>query len=199
MAPSSTFGSHMSSVVTSEMAPLTGATTVDAARSEDVGRRIVVVRPTVRRDVRRLDREDVVAPGERDETHRPDHPRPQHSPRVAAPRATCNGGLWPTEWKPIAWKRRALGRPGRSGVPTSASGNGAPSARTTASTATRGSTSPTTRPAPAPTSGARTASPGSATTPRSSASRSRCGTGSTRSSRSGSSASPMPRGTTART
>ena len=66
-----------------------------SARGEDVGRGIVVVRPAVRRDVRGLDREDVVAPCERDQAHRRDHPRPQHSPRVAAPRVDV-------QWWPVA-------------------------------------------------------------------------------------------------
>ena len=57
----------------------------------------------------------------------------------------------------------------------------------------------TTRRAHAPTAGARTDSPASATTRDSSAWRWRCGTASTRFSRSGSSASPTPRATTVRT
>ena len=56
---------------------------------------------------------------------------------------------------------RRTGRTGSSGGPTSASGSGARSARTTARTATPGTTSPTTRPARAPTAGARTAWPAS--------------------------------------
>ena len=62
--------------------------------------------------------------------------------------------------------------------PISASASGARSARTTAPTATRGTTSPTTRRARAPITGARTAWPASPTTSSSSASRSRCGTAS---------------------
>ena len=57
----------------------------------------------------------------------------------------------------------------------------------------------TTRRARAPTAGARTASPASATTRSSSAWRWRCGTAPTRSSRSACSGSPTPRATTART
>ena len=49
---------------------------------------------------------------------------------------------------------------GAGGGRTSATGSGAPCARTTAPTATPGATSATTRRAPAPTAGARTASPG---------------------------------------
>ena len=51
--------------------------------------------------------------------------------------------------------------PGRNGGPTSASASGERCARTTARTATPGISSPTIRPARAPTAGARTASPAS--------------------------------------
>ena len=78
--------------------------------------------------------------------------------------------------------------PGRSGGRTSASGSGGPSARTTARAATPGTTSATTRPARAPTAGARTAWPASPTTSSASASRWRCGTARTPSSRSACSA-----------
>ena len=108
-------------------------------------------------------------------------------PSVSRPFADGHRGQsrrsFPTRPRDVQWSARdtrsrsrsarsgAVGhRPGRSGGPTSANGSGAPSARTTATSATRGSTSPTTRPARAPTSGVRTASPGSATTRRSSAS-----------------------------
>ena len=77
---------------------------------------------------------------------------------------------------------------GSAGGRTSASASGARCARTTARTATPGTTSRTTTRAAAPTAGARTASPASATTSSGSASRWRCGTAATRSSRSGSSA-----------
>ena len=60
--------------------------------------------------------------------------------------------------------RMRASRPGKSGGRISASGSGARCARTTATTAMPGTTSPTTRPARAPTAGARTASPASATT-----------------------------------
>ena len=66
-------------------------------------------------------------------------------------------------------------------------------------TATPGTTSRTTRRARAPIAGARTASPGSATSASACASRSRCGTGPIRSSRSACSGSPTARATTART
>ena len=79
------------------------------------------------------------------------------------------------------------------------SASGARCARTTARAATPGTTSPTIRRARAPTAGARTASPASATTSSGCASRSRCGTAPTRSSRSGCSGSPTARATTART
>ena len=65
--------------------------------------------------------------------------------------------------------------------------------------ATRGTTSRTIRRARARTAGARTGSPGSATSASGCAWRSRCGTAPTRSSRSGCSASPTARATTART
>ena len=61
-------------------------------------------------------------------------------------------------------EKRAKTADWRRGGRTSASGSGAPCARTTAPAATPGTTSPTTRRARAPTAGARTASPGSATT-----------------------------------
>ena len=54
--------------------------------------------------------------------------------------------------------------PRRSGDRTSASASGAPCARTTAQTATPGTSSPTIMPARAPTAGARTASPAFPTT-----------------------------------
>ena len=58
---------------------------------------------------------------------------------------------------------RSRSAPGGAGGPTSRTGPGAPSARTTAPTATPGTTSRTTSPAARPTAGARTASPASAT------------------------------------
>ena len=61
---------------------------------------------------------------------------------------------------------RTAARPGAPGARTSASGRGAPCARTTARTATPGTTSPTTTRARAPTAGTRTAWPASATTAR---------------------------------
>ena len=90
-------------------------------------------------------------------------------------------------------------RTGSAGDRTSASGPGAPCARTTAPTAPPGTTSRTITPARAPTAGTRTASPASATATRGSASRWRCGTAAIRSSRSGCSASPATKATTART
>ncbi len=102
-------------------------------------------------------------------------------------------------------ERRRLAEADDSGVPWRRWGpylserQWGPYGRTTARTATPGRTSPTTRPAPAPTAGARTASRASATTNSGCASRSPCGTAATRSSRSGCSASPTPRETTART
>src|SRR4051812_14710627 len=89
--------------------------------------------------------------------------------------------------------------PGGAGGPTSASARGAPSARTTAPTATRGRPSRTTTRVRAPTGGARTGWAGSATTASCCAWRSRSGTGTTPSSRSGCSGSPGTRATTART
>ena len=89
--------------------------------------------------------------------------------------------------------------PGRSGGRTSASGSGARCARTTARTATPGTTSPTISPARGLTGGAKTASAGSPTTGSASASRWPCGTGAIPSSRNGCSASRTARGTTART
>ena len=65
---------------------------------------------------------------------------------------------------------RAASR-GATGVPTSPSASGGPSARTTASTATPGRTSATTRRARAPIAGERTGSPASPTRARTSASR----------------------------
>ena len=69
--------------------------------------------------------------------------------------------------------------------PTSANGPGARCARTTAPTATPGTTSPTTMPAAAPTAGARTASLASATATSFWSSPSPCGTAATPSSRNG--------------
>ena len=63
--------------------------------------------------------------------------------------------------------------PGRNGDPISASGNGAPSARTTARTATPGIISPTIRLALEHTGGAKTGSAASATTSNGFVSRSR--------------------------
>ena len=93
---------------------------------------------------------------------------------------------------PASPRRRAAPRTtssprtrGTSGARTSASAPGAPCARTTRPTATRGARSRTTTPARAPTAGTRTGWPGSPTSATSSASRSRSGTATTRSSRSG--------------
>ena len=89
--------------------------------------------------------------------------------------------------------------PGRRGGRTCPNASGARSARTTAQAAMPGTTSRTTRPVLAPTAGARTGWPASATSASGCAWRSRCGTAPTRSSRSGSSGSPTARATTART
>ena len=87
------------------------------------------------------------------------------------------------------WTRRVRrGCHGSNGARISASGNGERSARTTARTAMRGITSPTIRPARAPITGARTASPVSATTISGCALPLPCGTARTRSSKSGCSA-----------
>ena len=93
------------------------------------------------------------------------------------------------------WPRptRATGR-GGPGVRTWPSAPGARSGRTTATTAPPGTTSRTTTPGPGPTGGTRTAWPASATSGRRSASRWRCGTAGTRSSRSASSGWPAPEG-----
>ena len=86
------------------------------------------------------------------------------------------GDHWTSQPKSDACATPAPTRPGGSGGRTSASASGAPSGRTTASTATRGTTSPTTRRARAPTAGARTGWRASATTSSGCASPSRCGT-----------------------
>ena len=70
-----------------------------------------------------------------------------------------------------------------SGDPTSARGSGERSARTTAKTATPGTTSLTIRRDPGPIAGERTVWPASPTINNACASRSRCGTGKTRSSK----------------
>ena len=83
---------------------------------------------------------------------------------------------------------------GSAGARTSPSGSGARCARTTRRTAPAGTTSPTTTRAAAPIAGARTGCWASPTARAGCASRSRCGTGGTRSSRSGCSGSPVAQG-----
>ena len=73
-------------------------------------------------------------------------------------------------------RRARAPRPGRRGARTCRSGNGGRCARTTASDGDAWNYLPTTTPAPGPTGGARTASPGSATTGSACASRWRSGT-----------------------
>ena len=89
-------------------------------------------------------------------------------------------GHRPRRGRPV--RRQPLVRVGPVPAP---SARGARSARTTARTATPGPRSRTTTPGRAPTAGTRTAWPASRTSATSCASRSRCGTGTTRSSRSG--------------
>ena len=173
-------------------------------RSGDVGARRRLQGPRARQPLRR--RHQLLPEHRRREPGA--HGDGQRHPRRRAPRRTprderCADGRRRTHarrgLRPA--RERAAGTPatGTSGARTSASGSGARSARTTAPTATRGRTSRTTTPARAPTGGARTAWPASATSSSGCASRWRCGTAATRSSRSGCSASPAPRPTTART
>ncbi len=100
---------------------------------------------------------------------------------------------------PASPRRTAARPPGATGDRTCPNGPGAPCARTTAPTATRGRSSRTTTPGPGCTAGTRTGWPGSATRRRTGACPSGSGTASTRSSRSGCSASPGRRAITART
>ena len=88
---------------------------------------------------------------------------------------------------------------GGHGVPISPSAPGEQSARTTAPTAPRGNSSPTTTPGRGSTAGTRTAWRVSATSHRTGAWPWRCGTVLTPSSRNACSGCPVPRGTTART
>ena len=96
-------------------------------------------------------------------------------------------------------QRARYRRTGACGGHISPSAPGERCARTTASTAPRGSISTTIRRARAPTAGTRTAWAASATRRSACALRLRCGTAATRSSRSARSGSPATRATTART
>jgi hypothetical protein len=96
-------------------------------------------------------------------------------------------------------KRGRKRSPGGNGGRTSANANGAPSARTTARMGMRGTTSPTIKPARAPITGVRTASPVSVTTSNECALPLPCGMARTRSSRSVYTASPTAKPITGRT
>ena len=128
------------------------------------------------------------------------HRRQSQCGRLAVRRSGCRAVTDGRGGAADAWRRPIPGSSrGGPGVPTWPSGPGARCGRTTASTARPGTTSRTTTHGRGPTGGTRTAWPASATTGRRSASRWRCGTARTRSSRSGCSASAATAATTART
>ena len=127
----------------------------------------------------------------------------QPRPKISCPASPAHAERYRCHAKPLKNSVSRLPTParktGNAGGPISPSASGAPSARTIRPMATAGTICRTIMPAAVPIAGAKTACWATPIANAGSALPSPCGTSATRSSKSGCSASPIPRETTART